>query len=341
MTRRTSSATIRDVAKQAGVSVATVSRYLNQTAGVSPEVAARLDDVMAELKYVPHVTARNLATQKTNAIGLSLTYTAFGNFFAPMLRGIEEVTGEFGFNLLIASRQPSSHGMFPTALGPHNTDGLLIYADSMDNMAMAYFQGIHFPLVLVHRAAPPHLHIPCVTIENKAASRKIVEHLIQVHHRRRIVFLRGPEHQEDSYWREMGYRTALEANGIPYDPELVLPGEFEQEIAYMTTMELIVAGVEFDAIFAGDDDAAVGVMGALKEAGKRVPEDIAVVGFDDQRTAQYLTPSLTTVRAPTEEVGRVAARQLVNLIREGQADPLTLLPTEIVIRHSCGCQLQE
>ena len=177
-----------------------------------------------------------------------------------------------------------------------------------------------------------------MTVENKAASKAIVDHLIEVHNKRRIIFLRGPEHQEDSYWREMGYRASLESHNIPFDPELVWPGEFEREIAQTTMIELILAGVEFDSVFAGDDDAAFGVLAALREMGKRVPEDISVVGFDDLRSSLYLTPSLTTVRAPTEEVGRVAARQMFNLIRGRQADPLTLLPTEIVIRNSCGCQ---
>jgi LacI family transcriptional regulator len=344
MTRKSSSVTIRDVAKQAGVSVATVSRYINQTAIVSPEVAARLDEVMTALKYVPHATARSLATNKTNAIGLYLTYNIsyniYGDFFAPMLRGIEDITSENGMNLLIASRQPNVNGAFPSALGPHNTDGLLVYAGSMNNSALSHFRDLNFPMVLIHRTAPPHLQIPCVTVENKSASRQIIDHLIEAHNRRRIVYLRGPEQQEDSYWREMGYRTSLEAHGIEYDPELVLPGEFEREIAHMTILELILAGIEFDAVYAGDDEAAIGVMSALKEAGKHIPDDVAVIGFDDLRTSRYLTPPLTTVRAPTEEVGRVAARQLVNLIRNGQADPLTLLPTEIVIRQSCGCQLQ-
>ena len=341
MTRRSSSVTIRDVAKQAGVSVATVSRYINQTAAVSPEVAVRLNDVMDMLKYVPHATARNLATQKTNAIGLLLTYNIYGDFFAPLLRGIEEVTTEAGLNLLIASRHPGANGRIPAALGPQNTDGLLVYVDSLNNAELAHLYDINFPVVLIHRTSPSRLNIPAVTVENKAASRKIVDHLIEHHHRKKIIFLRGPENQEDSYWREMGYRASLESHGIQYKPELVLPGEFEREVAHTTIIELVMAGVEFDAVFAGDDEAAVGVLGALRETGKRVPEDIAVIGFDDQnRTAQYLIPPLTTVRAPTEEVGRVAAKQLVNLIRYGQADPLTLLPTEIVIRQSCGCQLE-
>jgi len=158
-----------------------------------------------------------------------------------------------------------------------------------------------------------------------------------VHGCRRIAFLRGPEGHEDSYWRETGYREALEAHAIPFDSGLIAPGEFNRNAAAASVRNMLAAGVEIDAVFAGDDEAAVGVLEALREAGKRVPEDIAVVGFDDQRLSAYLTPPLTTVRAPTERVGYEAAQQLVKLIRTGQADRLTLLPTEMIIRRSCGC----
>jgi len=338
MTRKSSTVTIRDVADQAGVSVATVSRYINATAPVSSDVASRLDEVMAGLKYVPHAAARHLATQRTNAIGLLLTVNIYGDFFTPMLHGIEDAIGEAGFNLLISTNLPRLTRGFPRPLGPHNTDGLLVFANSMDDSELAHLHGLGFPLVLIHRSPPAGQNIPSVTVENKAASAAIVEHLIRVHNRRRIVFLRGPENQEDSYWREMGYRKALEDNDVPFDPALIRQGDFERDVARVAVRDVLAERVQFNAIFAGDDDSAVGALAALTDAGIRIPEDVAVVGFDDQRMSPYLTPPLTTVRAPTEDVGRVAARQLLNLLRSSQADPLTLLPTEIVIRRSCGCQ---
>ncbi|MDX9993567.1 MAG: LacI family DNA-binding transcriptional regulator [Anaerolineales bacterium] len=338
MTRKSSSVTIRDVASQANVSVATVSRYINQTAPVSEDVAERIQAVMNSLRYTPHVAARNLATNRANAIGLMVSFNMYGDFFGPMLNGIESVVGEDGLSLLISSNNLALRGgQRGVPLGPNNTDGLIVYADSLDEQEVRHLYELQFPMVMVYRTPPEGLKIPCVNIENKAASFKIVEHLIKVHNRRRIIFLRGPEGQQDSYWRELGYLKALEENGIACDPLLILPGEFERHIAAMTITDAILNGLEFDAVFAGDDDAAVGVLGALRDAGKRVPQDVSVVGFDDQRTSSYLTPALTTVRAPTLEVGRVAAQQLINLLRNGQADCETLLPTEIVIRESCGC----
>ncbi len=338
MTRsKTKASTIRDVAREAGVSVATVSRYINGTAPVSGEVALRLDDVMASLRFVPSASARKLARLKTETLGLLLT-DIHGDFFAPMMSGIESVTREAGYDLLISSSgRPQPRSAFSLPLGPHNTDGVLVFANSVDRAALEHYAEIGFPVVLIHQTAPEGLNLPCVTVENKSASRLLVEHLIEKHNRRRIAFLKGPDDQEDSHWRELGYRQALEINGITQDERLIVPGEFDRRVARRSVLDLIATGPQFDAVFAGDDESAVGVLEALHESGINVPEDVSVVGFDDQRLSAYLNPALTTVRAPTEEVGRAAARQLLRLVEENSAEPLTLLPTEIVIRRSCGC----
>jgi DNA-binding LacI/PurR family transcriptional regulator len=167
----------------------------------------------------------------------------------------------------------------------------------------------------------------------------LVEHLIVQHKKRRILLLRGRAHQEDSYWRETGFKSALEANGISFDPKLVLSGEFEREVAFQSLNEFLANRDHpaFDAVFAGNDDAAIGAIKALQDNGYRIPEDISVVGFDDLRLSGYLTPPLTTVRAPTEEVGRIATDQLFSLIDDQHVSGMTVLATELIIRQSCGC----
>ncbi len=337
MTRnKARSITIRDVARQAGVSVATVSRYINRNAPISPEVAERLHAVMAELNYLPHASARKLATHKTQTIGLVLSDIS-GDFFAPLLNGIEAVTSQSGFDLLISSTRQAQQrkGLLP--IGPHNADGMLVFADSLDLHELEQFYARGFPMVMIHQAPPEGLIIPCVTVENKAASAKLVSHLIEEHNRSRIVYARGPLQHEDSTWRELGYREALAKHDLAFDPALVIPGDFDRHIAEKSVLALLASGTPFDAIFAADDESAVGVIKALQDARRVVPEEIAVVGFDDQRMAPYLTPPLTTVRAPTEQVGRRATQQLIQLIQAQEIEPLTLLPTEIVIRRSCGC----
>lgn len=339
MTRRSSSSvTIRDVAKQAGVSVATVSRYINQNAPVSDEVAARLKQVMADLRYVPHAAARNLASRKTRVIGLLLS-NLHNDFFVPLLNGIEAVVRKKGYNLIVATYHSSSREDMPAPIGPHNTDGLLVFSDGLMDEDLASLHESGFPMVLVHRTPPARLRIPSVTVENQKITQKLMEHLIQVHRKRRILFLRGPIHQEDSAWREAGYKAALKANGIPFDKDLILNGEFERDIAYQVLDQFLADEDHppFDAVFSGDDDAAIGVLRALHKHNINIPEDIAVVGFDDLGFAPYLNPPLTTVRAPTESVGRIATERLFDLLEETPSEGTMLLPTEIVVRRSCGC----
>jgi DNA-binding LacI/PurR family transcriptional regulator len=250
------------------------------------------------------------------------------------------MVSENQYNLLVATYKSPARKDSQPPIGAHNTDGMLVFADSLSDEHLTQLCRSRFPLVLIHRTPPPNLKIPFVTVENKAATRKLIDHLIEKHGRRSIVFLRGPHEQEDSTWREQGYRDSLQTHEIALDESLFIDGEFNGAIAYQNIKNLIAqrkAGCLFDAVFTGDDDAAIGALTALSEAGLRVPEDVSVVGFDDSRLSPFLNPPLTTVRAPTEEVGRTAARLLFDQIKDLPAEPVTLLSTEIILRRSCGC----
>ncbi len=342
MTRPQDSVTIREVAKQAGVSVATVSRYINQTAPVSADVAERLEQVMTELRYTPHAAARQLASRKTHVVGLLLNNLR-NDFFVPFLNGVEGVVRKKGYNLIIATYLADSRDETPPPIGPHNTDGMLVFSDGLGNEALASYYSKGFPMVLVHSSPPAPLSIPSVTVENVEITQQLIEHLIKTHNRRRILFLRGPVRQEDSHLREQGYRAALEANRIPYDVRLILTGGFERGIAYEAVNEFLSNGnrTEFDAVFTGSDDAAIGVFRALQQHGIRIPEDVSVAGFDDLGFGRFLDPPLTTVRAPTESVARIATEHLFCLLENQPTDGSVVLPTEIILRRSCGCQLEQ
>jgi DNA-binding LacI/PurR family transcriptional regulator len=292
---------------------------------------------VAELGYIPHSAARSLAEGKTTTLGLLLPEIGTG-FFSPMLRGIESAAREAGYDLLIATQYPyESRHTVRHPFGRHNTDGLLIFTDNVDGAEVERLYKQQFPVVLLYRSAPDNVPVPYVTIENRAGARQVVDHLIEVHGRRKIAHLRGPAGSEDAYWRELGYRESLAAHGIEVEAELVVSGNFQEEVARTVVEGWLARGLPFDAIFAGDDDSAGGALIALAQAGKRVPQDVALAGFDDTLVSRYLTPPLTTVHAPTERVGREAVRQLVRLITTGQAQSVQLLRTELVIRQSCGC----
>jgi DNA-binding LacI/PurR family transcriptional regulator len=341
MTKKSSTLTIRDVAKYAGVSVATVSRYMNHNGPVSQEVGDRISQVMLDLNYTPHAVARQLATKRTHAVGLLIT-DVMNEFFSPMVNGIFSVTTEINYNLLVAVSKPEMRDKaIHSPIGPHNTDGTLVFANSLTEEQLIELCKTGFPVILLHRTPPPNLKIPYVTVENKISSRKLIDHLIDIHGRKRIMCIKGPEDQEDSHWREMGYRASLAAHGLPIDNNLILRGEFDHQVAYQALRDHLSQNPrDFDAIFTGNDDAAVGILTALEEADIRVPEDVSVVGFDDFRLSPFLNPPLTTVRAPTEQVGQIAAGQLSKMFQGLPIEQKVLLPTEIILRRSCGCDYQ-
>ncbi len=328
--------TLEDVAREAGVSAMTVSRVINKSGAVSTQTAERVFEAIADLNYIPHRGARVLAGRKTHTLGLLFPEIG-GVFFSELIRGIEAVVNENGYALLIYSTQgrPKEQSSLDMPLGDHNTDGLIIFTDSLADSLLLRLYANGFPMVLLHRSAPEGVQIPCVTFENKKGARQMVSYLIGCGYER-IVFLAGDPDNEDAYWREMGYREALAEAGIAFDPALIGRGAFDDQVAEESVLTLLQAGAIPDAIFAADDESARGAMRALRHFGLRIPEDVAVAGFDDALLSQYLNPPLTTVRAPIEEAGRVAAQQLLNLIHTGQAEDLILLPTELVIRESCA-----
>lgn len=327
--------TIEDVAKAAGVSIATVSRVLNNTGKVADATRTRVMSAVGVLGYSPNAAARSLAARRTYTLGLTV-HTIDGDYFQHMLQGAEDAASQHGYTLMLYT----TRNVKRFQLGPHNADGAIVFADSQADRQLAAFYATGFPVVLLHRSSPAGMHMPVVTVENKKGARLMTDHLIENCGRRRIAFLRGPDDQEDSHWREMGYRESLAAHEIPFDPALVGRGEFVIEHARDTVRGWLRDRLSIDAIFAGDDESALGAMMALQEKGVRCPADIAVTGFDDIRLAQYLNPPLTTVRAPIEAAAAEAVYQLVKLINGEQAAPKTLLATELIVRESCGWRLK-
>lgn len=331
----TKRATIKEVAAQAGVSIMTVSRVINETGPVAEETTERVLAAISALNYLPHRGARALASQKTHTIGL-LFPEVNDLFFFQLMRGMQQFLLPNGYDLLLYSTaRPAELDAFHLPLGQHNTDGLMIFTDSLDEATLRRLHAARFPMVLLHRTPPAGVDIPSVSFENKDGAVKMVAHLLRCGHRR-IAFLAGAPENEDSAWREAGYREALATADIAFDPQLLGVGRFEEETAVTVVTRWLKEKRPIDAIFAADDVSARGAIRAVQLAGLRVPEDIAVVGFDDALLSQYIDPPLTTVKAPIEEAGRAAAQQLLKLINTGTADPLTLLPTELVIRRSCG-----
>lgn len=337
-------ATIADVAEQAGVSTATVSRVINRAGTVQAQTEARVRAAIHDLGYLPHIAARGLASKRTNTVGLIFPEIS-GPYYATILRGIEQVTIRERYALLIVSvnslNREDLEMLLP--LGEHNTDGLIIFTNSLPADITERLHGRGFPMVLLHHTPPARVDIPHIHFANESGAYAAVEHLIVAHGCRRIVFLRGPAGNEDTAEREVGYRRALADHGLAVRPELLLSGEFNEAIAEEAITAFLRQGIDFDAIFAADDESAWGAMTALRSAGRRIPEDVAIAGFDDGLLSRHLTPALTTVHAPIQEAGVRAAEALFWAIRArddasaGERMRAILLPTHLVVRESCGC----
>lgn len=335
MTRKTTSPTIADVAREAGVSISTVSRILNESPLVAVDTLEKVRGAIQQLGYLPRSAARNLALRHTNTLGVLLE-TVGSPFYASVIEGAEEAAYAQGFSLLIATPGHLLKGAHP-ALGPSNTDGLLMIGVQLKKSQCSFYQE-GYPIISLYQPGPRSMNIPLVSVENKKGAFRIVEHLIRDHGLSRIAFLRGPKGNYDSYGREAGYRQAMKKYGLPVEENLIGFGGFRCPMARVSVLNWLAQGCLPQAIFAGNDEAALDVLITLTGAGVRVPQDIAVVGFDDTFLAPAMVPPLTTVRAPGYEVGREAARQLLRMIHTGESTPLTLLPTELVLRSSCGCK---
>lgn len=330
--------TIDDVAAVARVSTATVSRVVNGKGQVSERTAQRVHSAIEELGYIPHGAARDLARSETRILGIAVPGT-ITPYYASLFRGIDRRSSEDEYSLLVYVNHVHGDAGYQQSLvlGGHNTDGMIIFTNSVTDNVIQKLHRRRFPMVLLHREPPSGTEMPCITVNNETGVRQLMTHLIEVHGCRRIAHIQGIGNNRDTAERDACYRAVLREHGLPIDESIIAPGDFMTDLSEQVVTRWLEQGKQFDAIFAADDNAAVGALTALRSAGMRVPEDVAVVGFNDDPMAAHLTPKLTTVRADTEEVGYQAAQQLLALIQEKPVEMLIRLPTEIVVRESCGC----
>lgn len=329
--------TIRDVAAVAGVSYQTVSRVLNGKAEVADGTRARIQAAIAELDYRPSAIARSLVSQRTHVLGL-LTADFSDYTHARIIEGAEAEARRQGYIIFIsgADRGPDGEPLSSMILSRHQAEGLLIVYHGADRDRYEVFQGIprDLPIVTIGYA-PQRPDVAIVGIANVEGARLATEHLLRLGHRH-IAHITGPMQFYASKERFQGYLEALAAAGLTLDHFLVTGGDWTSGSGYRATMRLLDT-TTFSALFVQNDRMAMGALQALRESGRRVPDDIAVVGFDDIPSTPYFDPPLTTVHQPTFELGQSGARLLIDLIH-GQPRPTSpwRLPTRLVVRRSCG-----
>jgi len=322
------------VALLAGVSYSTVSRVVNGHPNVNPVTRERVQGAMSELGYVAHVTARALASGRTQAIGL-LAQELDNPFFSVVIKGIDQEVSVADYDLLLCTTHSrrEKEAEYVARLSHGMVDGLLILLPTGLPEYVEHLRAEHYPFVLIdHDSDAPGCNI--VNAANRSGTRQGITYLIGLGHRR-IGFICGREDVGASHQRYAGYREALTEAGIQVDDSLVVAGDFLEPRGYEAAQELLRLLRPPTAIFASSDAAAFGVLGAARDAGLQVPRDLSVLGFDDIVEASYVGAALSTVRQPLREMGRVAVQRLLSLLSDPSQPPTRIvMDTELVIRQT-------
>jgi len=326
--------TIVDVAQEADVSYATVSRVINNGAHVRPEKRERVLRAMAKLGFTVNQQARSLRAGRSQVIGL-LVHDLGTSYIGEIIRGIEAELSAASYDLMLYTthRRKTKEATYVSAITRGMADGLLLVLPRNPEAYLESLRQRRFPYVLVDHQGIDETG-PAVGATNFQGAYDATQHLLSLGHRR-IGFITGQMDMGCSRDRLAGYRAALLAAGIPPDPQWVREGDFFQPDGFAGAQALLALPQPPSAIFASNDVSAFGVMEAVRDAGKRLPDDMSIVGFDDIPQAAQVNPTLTTVRQPLEQMGRTAARMLLEIIgNEARPAARVELPTELIVRAS-------
>lgn len=329
-------ATIQDVVRTAGVSTATVSRVLHNSPNVLPETKEKVLAAIRELDYRPNKLAQQFRTQKTKNI-LVLLPRLGDSFYSDILKGIELVANETGYHIFVVSThsQPDLEMYYFDALSQKQFDGIINFSASLPAEYLNTVAG-QYPVVVACRYLQD-AHLPNVTIDNMAASCEMTEYILNLGHKR-IAYLCGDPKLPLYRSRLNGYYQALTRRGIPVNDSLVSITAPSIQGGYDATMRLLHSGAKFTAIVTSGDTLAVGAIKALEASHMKVPDDVAVCGFDDIELSSLLSPALTTIRQPRELIGRRSMEKMLERISESAKDAAEriVLDHELIIRASSG-----
>ncbi len=330
--------TLEDIGRLAGVSRSTVSRVINDQESVSPDVRDRVREVIVRTGYSPNIAARSLVSNKTGVIGLvipSRVHNLFEDpYFARLIQGISSASNQAGttLSLFLFQSDGEERELYPRVVAPGFLDGVIITATRMGDPLLPKMVESSVPVVMVGR--PDLAGVSYIDVDNTGGARQVAAHLHALGYRR-IGLLGAPVSTTAGLDRLNGFVEGLTDAGLTLEPDLRVDGDFTQQGGYEAMQQLLPSKPE--AVFVASDTMAVGALGALREAGVGVPDDIAIVGFDGLRSSEQSSPTLTTVRQPVEETGAEAVTTLLELIERGPGETVSkIMPVELVVRESCG-----
>jgi LacI family transcriptional regulator len=325
--------TIYDVARVAGVSTATVSRALNGTGQVAAPKRLAIDAAVEQLRYRPNTIARSLVTRSTQSIALLLPDIT-NPFYAQLVSGVHELTLERDYTMLLCTTDfdPAQEERYLRLLHAKHVDGALVDGLVLPPERIAAFVEDGFPIVCLDRDVDSPA-VPLVQVDNHRGARIATEHLLSLGHRRIAHIAGAPARISEE--RLLGYQAALADAGVSSDSSLVAPGAFTEAGGYEAMGTLMAAANGPTAVFAANDLSAIGAMSAASAAGRRLPGDLSIVGFDDVRLSQYTSPPLTTIRQPAVAIARHATDLLLGMV--GGRRPRKLhhpFAPELIVRGS-------
>lgn len=340
-------ATAAEVAGLAGVSRTTVSFVLNNVVGmrISEETRQRVLDAAVKLDYHPDATARRMVTGQTKMIGFVIRQSpdqAFADHFLPqVLHGMSKAVSTQGFHLLLEVIPPENHtGVYMRLINERHVDGIVLSGPRSDDIELrrAYEEGAN----IVMLGQLPDEKIPFADVNNVGGAQIATRHLLSLGHTRIGMITNAPLAYTASADRLAGYRSALEEAGLTYNESLVRLGNFTMESGAKAMYELLALKDRPSAVFVASDTVALGALQAAQLAGLKVPQDLAVCGFDDIPLAQYVDPALTTVKLPAYGLGWAAAEMLIRMISKDKVkNPYVMLNTDLIVRNSCGARLAQ
>ncbi|MDO8548775.1 MAG: LacI family DNA-binding transcriptional regulator [Ignavibacteria bacterium] len=329
--------TIKEIAKRAKVSIATVSRVLNNDQRVTEKTRDIVLRVSKELNYKPNILARNFVKKKSNVIGLLLPESS-DEFFTEIIKGVDEVTYTHGYYTLVASshKYRTLDESILTFMQNGIVGGMILLVSSLNNNIKEILDQSKIPIVMIsgHNETGKY---DAVSIDNYQGAFDITEYLIVKKGFTKIAHISGPLDNDDALLRKRGFLDACRKHNLAINNSWIIKGDFTRETGESACNELLKMKTKPQIIFAANDMMALGCYDAASKAGIKIPEDIGIAGFDDIFVAKYLSPGLTTVRVQIEEVGKTAAEILMKKIqgRNGSSHPVVKISTQLVIRGSC------
>lgn len=334
--------TINDVAKRAGVSPVTVSRVLNGAPNVNAATRERVNRVIAELGYVPNILARSLRSRRTRSLALILPDIT-NPFWPTVARGVEDAAQQGGYTVLLCNSDENAEkqARYLEVVVSQQVDGVIIAPCDSDSSHLALLRERSIATVVIDRRIDDW-DVDTVRGDSIGGAHALVRHLIDLGHKR-IAMLTGPENTSTSQDRVAGYEAALSHAGILVDADLVRYGEFRESSGHEMMRDLLGGHPDITAVFAANNAIALGALEAIGERGLKVPQDVALVCFDDLSPTSQVFPFLTVAEQPAYQIGFEAAQLLLNALatRAPRAPRHIMLPSRLIIRHSCGSRLAE